>query len=314
MATGGGPSSGQALLRLNRVRGLSPPRQSKTTMDIINVCYGNRPLKTPGSPGLGCYTIQGMFRALLSACIMLASVSALSQNTSSPSGAVTQPNAQTSITGNADGNNPSQPSAPPDSKNLTLLKSAPVVYPEAAKNAGTQGSVVVKITANEIEDVESTSVVSGDPMLAAAVSDSLKQWKFQPFIKDGKPVHASISLPFLFEIADGECTNGVKQATVTTPADLPFKVSAKEMQLLMCKEVEPTYSQMAKLARITGSVVMSAIVAKDGTLRNIHVINSASPLLNQSAIDAVHKWRYHPYVVSGQAVEVHTTITITFQL
>jgi protein TonB len=81
----------------------------------------------------------------------------------------------------------------------------------------------------------------------------------------------------------------------------------------MCKKVSATYPQMAQLAGVQGDVVMATTIGKDGMVQNLHVLSSASPLLNQSALDAVKQWRYRPYLVSGKRVEVETTITIAFR-
>jgi protein TonB len=69
---------------------------------------------------------------------------------------------------------------------------------------------------------------------------------------------------------------------------------------------------MAELARVGGDVVMSATVDKDGTLETIRILSTASPLLNQSALDAVKQWRYRPYIVSGEPVPVSITLKVSF--
>lgn len=106
-----------------------------------------------------------MFRVLFAVSLLLRGLS-FAQDTSSS--LVLDSSAAIAKTAATDTSSASQPSTPQDSKSLTLFKSAPVIYPEAAQNAGIQGYVVVKITTNETGDVESTSVVSGDPTLTAA--------------------------------------------------------------------------------------------------------------------------------------------------
>ena len=76
---------------------------------------------------------------------------------------------------------------------------------------------------------------------------------------------------------------------------------------------QPIYPALARQARITGSVVLHAIIGKDGTVSQLEVV-SGHPLLVQSALDAVKQWRYQPEVLNGDPVEVDTTITVTFQL
>jgi protein TonB len=65
---------------------------------------------------------------------------------------------------------------------------------------------------------------------------------------------------------------------------------------------------------VQGSVVLAAIIARDGTVQNLRVMSTDSPLLNQAAIDAVKQWKYRPYLLHGTPVEVDTQITVDFTL
>jgi protein TonB len=76
--------------------------------------------------------------------------------------------------------------------------------------------------------------------------------------------------------------------------------------------VRPSYPQTASVAGIRGMVVLHAIIAKDGTVQNLEVV-TGHPLLAKAALDAVRQWRYRPYLLNGDAVEVDTTITVNFQ-
>jgi protein TonB len=86
------------------------------------------------------------------------------------------------------------------------------------------------------------------------------------------------------------------------------------IQGLRIKDVTPTYPPLARAARVQGSVVLAALIGKDGAIQNLRVISAASPLLIQSALDAVKQWRYRPYLLNGEPVEVDTTITVNFTL
>ena len=107
----------------------------------------------------------------------------------------------------------------------------------------------------------------------------------------------------------------------STPTAIPkvatpqrVRVSAGVTQGLKIKNVNPVYPQMAKIARVQGPVVLAAVIGKDGSIQNLHVLSTASPLLNQAAIDAVREWRYRPYILNGEPVEVDTQITVNFTL
>ncbi len=73
----------------------------------------------------------------------------------------------------------------------------------------------------------------------------------------------------------------------------------------------PGYPLLAKITHTQGQVVLQAVVAKDGTVAEAHVLRGHH-LLRGAAVDAVRRWRYRPYLVDGRPVEVSTTITLNF--
>jgi len=82
---------------------------------------------------------------------------------------------------------------------------------------------------------------------------------------------------------------------------------------LLIHKVQPNYPPLARQARIQGSVVLQAEISKNGTIENLKVI-SGHPMLAPAALDAVKQWRYKPYVLNGEPVEVETQVTVNFTL
>ena len=82
--------------------------------------------------------------------------------------------------------------------------------------------------------------------------------------------------------------------------------------LILTKE-EPLYPADAKAKGISGAVVLHVIIGKDGTVDNLQVISGPQEL-QSSAIEAVSKWTYKPYLLNGQPVKVDTTVTVNFTL
>jgi|SRR5579864_1512501 len=76
---------------------------------------------------------------------------------------------------------------------------------------------------------------------------------------------------------------------------------------------QPVYPPMARAARVQGAVVLRAIISKAGTIENLQAL-SGHPLLIPAAIEAVKQWRYRPYVLNGEPVEVETRVTVNFIL
>jgi len=79
------------------------------------------------------------------------------------------------------------------------------------------------------------------------------------------------------------------------------------------RQPKPLYPQLAVRARIQGTVVLQAIIGKDGTIRDLKVL-SGHPLLVQAALDAVKTWQYLPTLLNSEPVEVLTEIDVIFTL
>jgi periplasmic protein TonB len=100
---------------------------------------------------------------------------------------------------------------------------------------------------------------------------------------------------------------------VATPTPTKIRVSQGVAQGNLLHEVKPMYPQIAKAARVSGAVVLQATISKDGSIQNLKVV-SGHPMLVQAALDAVKQWRYKPYMLNGEPVEVETQITVNFTL
>ena len=91
------------------------------------------------------------------------------------------------------------------------------------------------------------------------------------------------------------------------------RVSSGVAQGNLIHDVRPPYPPLARQARIQGTVVISAIIGKDGTIQQARVV-SGHPMLAQAALEAVKQWRYKPYFLNGEPVDVDTTINVNFSL
>jgi hypothetical protein len=83
---------------------------------------------------------------------------------------------------------------------------------------------------------------------------------------------------------------------------------------LLFKKVTPIYPQDAKDARVSGKVVLGAIIGRDGRVHELHVIEAPWPSLVASAVWAVSQWEYKPYLLNGEPVEVETIVNVTYTL
>jgi protein TonB len=106
----------------------------------------------------------------------------------------------------------------------------------------------------------------------------------------------------------------------STPVAVPkqviptrLRVSAGVTAGLKIRDVKPTYPPIARQARIQGTVLLQAVISKDGSIEGLKAV-SGPPMLIPAAIDAVKQWRYKPYILNGEPVEVDTQVTVNFTL
>lgn len=93
----------------------------------------------------------------------------------------------------------------------------------------------------------------------------------------------------------------------------PVRIGGNVMQAKAIDHPNPVYPAIARAAHVQGTVVLHAIIGKDGTIQQLQLV-SGPPLLVNSAMDAVRQWRYQPTELNGEPVDVDTTISVVFTL
>ncbi len=124
----------------------------------------------------------------------------------------------------------------------------------------------------------------------------------------------------------GAYGSGMKLATwsTDTPPDCPdgpasgaqmerVPISPETAAKLAVYRVAPTYPPLARTAGIQGEVVLAVVIGCSGAVREVR-LESGPPMLAPAAVHAVRQWRYKPYMLNGQAVEVETNVTVRFTL
>ncbi len=214
-----------------------------------------------------------------------------------------------------------------------VTKVAPV-YPPLARQARIQGQVVLKVQISKSGDVENLQLVSGHPILAPAAIEAVKQWKYKPFLLNGEPIGVETSVTVNFTLSDkpaaesngtageipggipGDHASGVVGVVSSTPGPngaTRVRVSAGVAQGLLLTKVQPQYPQDAKDQHIQGVVVLQVIIDREGNVAHIQLI-SGHPQLAPAALEAVKQWKYRPYLLNGNPVEVDTQVQVNFTL
>ncbi len=161
------------------------------------------------------------------------------------------------------------------------------------------------------------------PGLDQEAIKAVRQWRFKPGRKDGKPVPVRVTLEMTFTLRDAPApplfpvpplAPGDAPGTGQPEATRAFKPGAGVSAPVVVKEVRPQYTPDAKEARIQGVVTLECVVNIDGTIGDVKVIRSLDAGLDQEAIKAVRQWRFEPGTKDGKPVPVLVALEMTFTL
>jgi protein TonB len=128
-----------------------------------------------------------------------------------------------------------------------------------------------------------------------------------------------VAAPAATSIATGS-SSGALSALVNTNAinarkapQETLRISQGVSQGLILKRVQPVYPEQARQMRVEGKVELQANISKSGSITGVKQL-SGDPLLGRAATDAVRQWKYKPYFLNGEPIEIQTQITVIFKL
>lgn len=113
--------------------------------------------------------------------------------------------------------------------------------------------------------------------------------------------------------ADNPWSEHPPVVVVQQPLKTRANVSSGVMNGYLIYKKTPTYPPIGLQMRMEGTVVLQATISKGGTIENLRVL-SGPAMLQQAAIDAVQQWRYRPYLLNGEPVDVETTVNVVFKM
>lgn len=227
---------------------------------------------------------------------------------------------------------------PPDAAQTLLVNRVAPVYPPLARQARIQGTVILDVIITKTGEISDVKLVSGHPMLAPAAIEAVRQWRYRPYEKDGEPVDVKTTVQVNFKLAGDPPVQGVvgdgpgglppgATGSVSRDVDpvsvcedagdnsLPKRVRVSQgvMQGLLISKQPPIYPEEARTSHIEGTVLVAMEISRDGKVCRILLI-SGHPLLAPAAINAVKQWKYRPYILNGQPIEVETQAQVNFTL
>jgi protein TonB len=138
--------------------------------------------------------------------------------------------------------------------------------------------------------------------------------KSNPEAKHGEESAPQLPSPLAVASANESNLNGLMSASpnLPKPSLATLRISQGVSQGLLIKRVQPKYPQAALSAHVQGAVQIQAFIDKEGKVVNLKVLRG-DPGLAHAALEAVRQWRYKPYYLDGQPVEIETQITVNFK-
>ncbi|HET6372544.1 MAG TPA: energy transducer TonB [Candidatus Polarisedimenticolia bacterium] len=177
----------------------------------------------------------------------------------------------------------------------------PPVYPDEPKRAGIEGKVVMEVVVGQSGSVEGVRFIKSYPIFNEAAEKAVRQWKYKPALKDGKPVRVYLTVLVEFSLK--------KEPVENVPIYLTPNIKPPERIVF----VRPDYPEEQKQEENEGKVVLEIVVNKTGDVEDERVLES-NPEFENAAIIAVRQWKYKPALKDGEPVKVYLTVIVEFTL
>lgn len=185
-------------------------------------------------------------------------------------------------------------------------------YPVDARKEKVQGVVILNSVVDEEGRVAEVHVVREAPMgLTEAAVAAVRQWRYEPAVKDGVAVPVSFVTTINFRLD-------------TSPPEPPGEWQGQPLHRIQpggevaeprkVKDARPRYPEEVRRRGESGTVVMEVIIDTEGQVKAVRVVESPSEELAQAAAEAVRQWQYEPTVKDGKPVPVLLTVTVRFRL
>lgn len=194
------------------------------------------------------------------------------------------------------------------------------IYPTDAKNFRVGGIVIAEAVVGKDGQVSDVKLLKSIPMLDQAAVDAIGQWVYTPTTLNGVPVPVIMTVTVNFTPSEGdgaettpEMANRTSQAPTMVNGAQALRIGGDVKAPERVKYVPAVYPQEAQEAKVSGIVIIEALIDEQGFVSSAKVIKSVA-LLDQAALDAVMQWKYVPTLMNGVAVPVLMTVTVNFTL
>jgi len=183
----------------------------------------------------------------------------------------------------------------------------------ASPDASANTTVLIQVRIDKSSVLHDLKAVSGSPALRADAIKAVKRWKYKPASwatgsSDERQTFLAVTLakgaaPKVQEVALG--------VSSCIPAPARIRVSQIVMQGYLTRRVDPVYPPGALVKDLESIVVMNVTIDKEGSVYKAEAMSGPTELI-PVAVEAVKQWKYQPYVLNGETVEVETTADVGF--
>jgi TonB family protein len=203
-------------------------------------------------------------------------------------------------------------------------------YPKNALRNGTEGTIDLRATVAPDGKIKDLQVFDGDAVFSQAAEAAIRKWRFHPEVRKGHAVESVYKIQVRFNVLLQEANSDVELesplpdkpwasdsgAVTSTPEGPVYRVS-KDPVITGPKATyapEPEFSEEARKGKQQGNVQIGLIVGTDGLPRNLHLLCTDWPSLNEKALEAVRRWRFQPGTKDGKPVQIEIEIEVEFHL
>jgi len=155
--------------------------------------------------------------------------------------------------------------------------------------------------------VDNIRIMRGHPLLVHAALDSVKQWKYEPYVKDG------VAVPVMSTVYVNFALSGPARPGDPPQGPTTIRLDTNVMAAKLVSSVQPVYPLEAKQKGIQGEVLFEITIDEQGEVIDVQVLGGNAILVG-AAYEAVKQWRYTSVLLNGSPVRARANVSINFEL
>jgi TonB family protein len=194
-----------------------------------------------------------------------------------------------------------------------VIHSVEAQFSDYARQNRICGTNLIGLTVDANGNPQDLRVIKSlEPSLDAKAIEAVSQYRFRPAMKDGTtPVPVEIIVEIDFRLYKGFGADGCSPQSL---APAPVRAGSPNSPPILISTVEPKYTRYARKTGITGMCTLQLTIDAKGIPRNVQVVKSLDPGLDNNAVEAVKRWRYKPAIKDGVPLPVDSTVNVKFEL